>query len=326
MQIRCIGQLTIDDIVLPDGTVRMETMGGNVMYSTAGAMLWLKAGEAVPISCAGRDYPEHFMHFLQSQGVDCSYIQKTDQEHMRSWVLYEKNRERRCLCRNEEVLAYPPISEESFHQYFKLYGKLHRQGSPLLDNFPDCLNANAYHLAPQSYEHHIANVTMIRRHAPWAVVSLDPSPFYMLSSSIGRLKNVLQYVDVVLPSREEIFSCFGRISPEAAAEELCSMGPEIAVIKLGADGVYVYSSKNGKGVYVPSASTEIVDTTGAGDSFCGGFLAGFCKTSDTVYAACCGAVSASYAVADYGPAKLFAADRNEAVRKQGDLYGKIVSR
>ena len=325
MQIKCIGQLTIDDIVLPDGTVHMETMGGNAMYSTAGAALWLQAGEVMPVSCAGKDYPEHFTHFLQSHGVDCSDIQRTDQEHMRSWVLYEKNRERRCLCRNHEVLPYPPISEESFHEYFTMYLKLHQQGSPLIDNFPDCLNADAYHLAPQSYEHHISNVMTIREYVPGALISLDPSPFYMKSNSIEQMENILQYVDMVLPSREELFSCFGEISPEAAARRLCSMGPSIAVIKLGADGAYVYNNKNDRGIHIPSVSTEVIDTTGAGDSFCGGFLAGFCKTGDVVYAACCGAVSASYAVADYGPVRLFAADRGEAMQKQKNLYEQIVS-
>ena len=31
MQIKCIGQFTIDDLVFEDGTVRMQTMGGNAI-------------------------------------------------------------------------------------------------------------------------------------------------------------------------------------------------------------------------------------------------------------------------------------------------------
>jgi len=45
---------------------------------------------------------------------------------------------------------------------------------------------------------------------------------------------------------------------------------------------------------------RVVDTTGAGDSFCGGFMVGLSETGNPVRAAMYGTVSASFAIEGYG--------------------------
>jgi len=52
--------------------------------------------------------------------------------------------------------------------------------------------------------------------------------------------------------------------------------------------------------HVPAAFANVVDVTGAGDAFCGGFLAGFLATDDPVAAAAHGVVSASFVVETRG--------------------------
>lgn len=242
---------------------------------------------------------------------------------MRSWVLYEDNRERRCLCRNSTVLPYPPISEESFHLYFEAYQQVHLENSPLLEQSPGNLQADAYHLAPQSFARHMANLRAIRAAAPRALVSLDPSPFYMRPGGREQLAEVLALTDIALPSLEEVSSCFGPVSPEAAAEILLALGPSIVVIKMGAAGVYVRERSRAAGMRVPARQGAVTDTTGAGDAFCGGFLAGYLAERDAGYAACCGAVSASYAIADYGPCCLLEAGPGEARSRRDALLQQI---
>ena len=56
----------------------------------------------------------------------------------------------------------------------------------------------------------------------------------------------------------------------------------------------------------------MVDLTGAGDAFCGGFLAGLHLTGDLASAAAFGTVSASFAVEGEGIGRLMAATRQEA--------------
>lgn len=323
MQIKCVGQFTIDDIVLPDGTVRMQTLGGNAMYSSAGAMLWMQKNEVSPVACIGKDFPDEFTEQLSACGMNLTGLVYGSHAHMRSWIIYEENRERRCLCRNKEVLPYPPISEESFHHYFEAYRKLHLKNSPSLIDKEAVLTADAYHMAPQSYERHIENLKILRKNKADACISLDPSPFYMHRNNLSQLREILSYADIVMPSREEVFSCFGEMAPENAAMLLGDMGPAIVVIKMGADGVYIFERENRTGRRIPAIASAFTDTTGAGDAFCGGFLAGYCKTGDTVYAGCCGAVSAFYAMQDYGPGALLSADRNDARKKRDGLLQKI---
>ena len=46
---------------------------------------------------------------------------------------------------------------------------------------------------------------------------------------------------------------------------------------------------------------KVVDTTGAGDAFCGGFQVGLFETGDPVQAALYGAVSASFVIEEFSP-------------------------
>jgi ribokinase len=83
----------------------------------------------------------------------------------------------------------------------------------------------------------------------------------------------------------------------AALAERC---PGAVAVKLGPEGVLVWNRKHNEAVAVPAAPTGTVDPTGAGDAFCGGFLAGLVETSDPVTAARFGALSASRIVARFG--------------------------
>lgn len=64
--------------------------------------------------------------------------------------------------------------------------------------------------------------------------------------------------------------------PAAAAAKLLEQGASVVVVTLDADGAFV-STKDGS-LMVPSFRVEAVDTTGAGDSFWGGFLCAFCES------------------------------------------------
>lgn len=309
----CIGQLTIDDLVLPDGSTRLGTPGGNALYSVLGARLWLKDGEYAFAARIGSDYPSENLKLFQEAGLCIDALHRIAQEHIRSWILYEDNGERRALCRNRAVLPYPPISEESFAAYLSQYRALHLACSPLLSDLPKALRrADGYHLAPQTGDRHAENLRLARQENPQALISLDPSPFYMYRGNEAYCESIFSQVDILLPSREEVFSLYGDLSPEEAAWKLASMGPQLVVIKLGARGCYLYDAKRGEGKFLPAFSCKPTDCTGAGDAFCGGFLAGMLTTQEPETAARYGSISASLALQDYGPAKLLTVLKEDA--------------
>jgi sugar/nucleoside kinase (ribokinase family) len=89
---------------------------------------------------------------------------------------------------------------------------------------------------------------------------------------LPHIEPALHHTDIVFSSLEEARHYTGRQEPEEIADFYLSYGVDIAVIKLGADGMFV---KNRTAEYLlPAHRVPVVDTTGAGDASCGGFLYG----------------------------------------------------
>jgi ribokinase len=117
------------------------------------------------------------------------------------------------------------------------------------------------------------------------------------------LRLVLQGVKVFLPSEEEIRSLFWGETNDLweMARRITDYGPQIVVIKRGALGQIVYDSLQNKRYEIPAYASRLEDPSGAGDTFSGGFLAGYQKTADPFMAALYGSVSASLKIEGTGP-------------------------
>lgn len=107
-----------------------------------------------------------------------------------------------------------------------------------------------------------------------AVISCDPNyrkPLWPSEAdAAAQIQNVVGLVDIIKISDEETRLVTGKASPEAAARHLLDMGVACAVITLGDKGAFA-ATKNAS-VQVPAPDVPVVDTTGAGDAFWGGFL------------------------------------------------------
>ena len=91
------------------------------------------------------------------------------------------------------------------------------------------------------------------------------------------LNDAMPYIDIFMPSIDEAKMIAGKEEPEEMADVFFKRGVKKVVIKLGKDGCYVRESKDSEGIVVPSYKVKAVDTTGAGDSFCSGFLSAYAK-------------------------------------------------
>lgn len=92
----------------------------------------------------------------------------------------------------------------------------------------------------------------------------------------ARIGPYLKYLDVFMPSLDEARLITGRKTPEQIARSFIKSGVKTAVIKMGEKGSF-YMEAGGQGEYVKPFKVKLVDATGAGDAFCGGFLAKFSK-------------------------------------------------
>jgi 5-dehydro-2-deoxygluconokinase len=87
----------------------------------------------------------------------------------------------------------------------------------------------------------------------------------------------------------------GERSPDETAAALLDLGPELAVVKLGPDGVLAATAE--EQVVVPPVHVEVVNGLGAGDAFggalCHGLLAGWPLRRTLEFANAAGAIVAS---------------------------------
>lgn len=106
------------------------------------------------------------------------------------------------------------------------------------------------------------------------IISYDPNyraPLWdSKETAIEGMRSVVSYADVMKISDEETALLTDIAEPEGAAKKLVDMGVSIVAVTLGAEGALV-CTKDGS-VVVSGYKADMVDTTGAGDSFWGGFL------------------------------------------------------
>ena len=119
-------------------------------------------------------------------------------------------------------------------------------------------------------------------------LSFDPGSFQMIGEmGVAQFLAVTKDlgIDILLPNKEEGSILTGGLEdPAEIAEALSALFPgALIMLKLDADGALVW--QDGVGTTVPAGTNNLVDATGAGDSFAGGFLAHYLDEGDAVAAA-----------------------------------------
>ncbi|MEY4338591.1 MAG: hypothetical protein RLZ14_441 [Actinomycetota bacterium] len=121
-----------------------------------------------------------------------------------------------------------------------------------------------------------------------ATLSFDPGSFQMIGEmGVPQFLAVTQDlgIDILLPNKEEGGMLTGGLTdPVEIAAALADLYPgALVMLKLDADGALVY--EHGTATHIPAGTNNLVDATGAGDSFAGGFLAHYLEHGDAVAAA-----------------------------------------
>lgn len=113
------------------------------------------------------------------------------------------------------------------------------------------------------------------------------------------LKVLFPYMDIFVPNDEEIFLLTGEKDPYKNVQMLVDAGVKTAVVKIGKDGCLI-GTRDGI-VHVPAvAGVKCVDTTGAGDSFAAGLIAGLAEGRSIVDCARLGCAAASCSIEQVG--------------------------
>ncbi|HVN53821.1 MAG TPA: carbohydrate kinase family protein [Anaerolineaceae bacterium] len=174
--------------------------------------------------------------------------------------------------------------------------------SPRLTDIPsDYLDAGSAHICPMDYLAHTLLPSTFRQ-GHITTITLDAGPGYMNPTFFDGIPAVLSGLTAFLTNEEKIRNLFqGRTSDLwAMAEELASYGCELIVIKRGDRGQILYDHASHARWIVPAYPARLVDPTGTGDAFCGGFLAGFRTTYLPLEAVLYGNISASFTLEGTG--------------------------
>ncbi|HEV2260020.1 MAG TPA: PfkB family carbohydrate kinase [Streptosporangiaceae bacterium] len=285
-----VGNLTIDDVIQPDGSSQMGTLGGNTVHAAAAALTW--TGEVGVVARCGADFPAAALARLREAGADTAGLRPIDGPTVRNWVIYEADGTRTWVYRtprgrSAEVAPQPSDVPSAW---------LERTPAPVV------------HVAAMPLPAATALVRSVRERAPRAVITLDTHEDWPRG---GEVLEVARLVDVFIPSREELSTLVGYEDPARGAAELVSGGVTCVVVKVGGDGALVARAGEAP-VRVPAAPVMVVDPTGAGDSFCGGFAAGLALGENPVAAARRGCATAAAAIGAAGSLRLL--DRGPIAR------------
>jgi len=305
------GKLNREYILPLSGPPLVDSPGGNLLYAAGGLAVWDAKADAGLIGRVGEDYPQQWLRDIKQRGFDMDGVhtlRELQNVDLRNFVAFTDTHERsqsnavshfarRQLPFPKSLLGYqaPDPSRKDPREP--------EPASPAALDVPkDYWNVRHVHLCPFDFISQSQMVNLFKGGSN-QTVSLDPAPGYMVPSFWRDLRLVLQGVTIFQPSEEELRALFWGETNDLweMARRVSEYGPQIIIIKRGSHGQLVYDVSGNRRYEVPAYPSRLVDPTGAGDAFCGGFLAGFQKTNDPLLAALHGSVSASLKIEGSGP-------------------------
>lgn len=274
-----VGHTFIDDIVFPNGKTNMAVLGGGGVHAAAGMRVWDERPGIV--AAAGYDMPRDARWRLQAE-FDTDGITWLEVPQLRGWQLFEVDN------RRTEVLRMVPQS--------------------LFEDNP------TPQMFPQTYASSVRAMTILntgngflrwRKHFPDKLLLWEPNQEYMVSNNLDEFRKALPNADIVSPNLEEARAMYGIDQPSDLIRLMFDDGAQIVALRMGEAGSLVGDRRAPELLYVPPIPvSKIVDQTGAGNAYCGGFVVGWHQTQDLIKASCYGAVSASFALENIGPIKV----------------------
>lgn len=206
------------------------------------------------VACVGNDEKGDFIvNFYEKMGIDCSMVQRTDDTLTSATILpIRSNGERPALhCRGASDKLF--VSEDQFDAACDARF-LHHGGTGLLNDMDQGQSAK------------------LLAHAKSKGLTTTFDLIGPNEQTLDLLKDALPHIDYFMPSLEEAAQISGLNDPSEIAKFFKGIGATSCIFKWGEKGSFV--STPDTEFRVPAFKVEVSDTTGCGDSYCGGFIAG----------------------------------------------------
>lgn len=301
------GKLQRDFILPVTGKPALDVPGGSLLYAAAGLRLW--EDHIGLIGRVGENFPQEWLERLTELGFDRRGIRvlpyETDNRFFAAYPDHETTALTNPVTHFSRLGLPFPKSLLGYNERGNQPDSRTQPGDftiRITDFPPDYLDATAAHIAPLDYLSHTLLPSALRQ-GHITTITLDPSPGYMNPAFWAEIPAILRGINVFHCSETKLCSLFQGRSSDLweMAEAIAAWGCELVVIKRGPQGQCLYDGSSMSRWRIPAYPARVVDPTGAGDVFCGGFLACFRQTYDPIEAALYGNISASLAVEGCGP-------------------------
>jgi sugar/nucleoside kinase (ribokinase family) len=265
-KILCIGSVTTDIIVSPADSIpspgtmsSVKTVTTHVGGCASNAAIDLAKLGAYPILCCkvGKDnFGSFVVETAKAAGVDVGGVTKDPSVSTTASV----------VCVNssgERSMLYNPGSTSAFfakdipEQCFADSDIVFVAGALILTAFDGSPCADFLRRAQQAGKYTVMDTA-----------------FDLDGIWLPKVKESIQSLDLFMPSYEEAAKISGETEISKIADTFFALGAKNIIIKLGKDGAYICEQNGSRYILPTYASVKPVDTTGAGDSFCAGFLCG----------------------------------------------------
>ena len=242
MSIVVLGTVALDSIKTPAG-LRKNLLGGSAAHFAMSANFFTKVHLAGVI---GRDFPEQHIEFLKHRNINLDALTRQKGKTFKWQGEYKKEDLNTALTLNTElgVLAssFPVLSKQQL-----------RMKNVFLANY-----------APDLQERFLKEIGSAQ------FVGLDTMNLW-INTQVKSVKKLLKQVNIVIVNETEAKQLSGQNNLMAAAKFLYALGPQMVIIKKGEHGALFYS--NTLTCILPAYPVEnVVDPTGAGDTFAGGVM------------------------------------------------------
>lgn len=289
--------ILLDDIVFPDGRTALGVLGGGGPPAAFGMRLF--AEKVGLVAEVGADLPHSAWAWLKDSGIDTTGVRVADRGRTpRAWQVTEEDDRRTQVWRviPEQALTLPQVYADARGFHLGLHPE-----EPLSDLIR-ALRQTGGVVSLETYR------SADRR--------LDPAELFRLLSA----------ADIFSANLAEARSLVGPGAARGVARRLVEAAEsqaQLVVLRLGGEGSLVVQGQTGQAVHIPTAPGRVVDRVGAGNAYCGGFLAEWLDTHDLAQAGACGAAAASLAIEQVGLPVITEAVRAEAQRRVADLLTRV---
>lgn len=320
------GTLRREYFITSENQPVLDIPGGNALYAAVGYLLWEDDPPPGILARVGENFPHPWLDRFNRRGINTDGINILPRGlDLRKFYTYQDKATRMegNPLQHFSRLGQPlPKSLLDYDPDKRLTGDRRKMGDISLrsKDLPDSyVTASAVHLCPLDYQTHNLLPAVLRQ-SGFTTVTLDPGSSYMDSASHGDLPGLVTGLTAFIPTEGDLRNVYRGVEVDLwrMARDIGRYGVPIVIIKRGEQGQYVYDAERDRRWEIPAYPARVHNPTGAGDAFCGGFMAGYRRTYDPLQAALYGSVSASLVVE--GDEPFYALDTMPGLPKARLMY------